>query len=410
MTKRKINPSPPFRLPGQIKHSHQAYFLYFINELAPEVSEEIKKLHPLCEEFFGSYPFSTPAIQDYRGLGVWYSNPYYDEKQRPKWFEFITIFRECIWFETRNYIGITEWLKALEPNDEILKAASEIQRDYSEKVQKFIDNHYKENVEFYKSFYLKLPEYKNLSDYDLEFNIKQYLRMRCYEWLKENNENYLKTWKIQWDKIDNFEDFLNRFDGLIERFCLEKHWLAQSLFLAIWNGSGKLQTASSYMESVPEEILDEIKERLGRNEPNQKENTSALRPLNTIYDPNIPLPDSFNYKEIYRISTPFEYYEESAIEAYRQHLQDYFRIIKESFKKFGYKELQGDTYNYERLKWLVWWNVKKWDKTKIVEENERETREDKEIGKEIEISTINKAFNQFKSYDLPVRTASRREK
>ena len=65
MTKRKTNHCPPFRLPGEIRHSHQGYFLYLINELAPEVAVELKKRHPLCEEFFGKYPLSTPIINDY---------------------------------------------------------------------------------------------------------------------------------------------------------------------------------------------------------------------------------------------------------------------------------------------------------------------------------------------------------
>ena len=94
----------------------------------------------------------------------------------------------------------------------------------------------------------------------------------------------------------------------------------------------------------------------------------------------------------------FEYYQKQAVEAYKQHLQTYFQIVKASLKKFGYKEHRGDQYDYERLKWLVYWNTNICSKEELLQEIMNTTNPD------IDPSTINKAFSKFfQDYDLPVR-------
>ena len=46
----------PFRLKSENKCSLQGHFLYYTNDLALEVSAELKKFTPRCEELFGKFP------------------------------------------------------------------------------------------------------------------------------------------------------------------------------------------------------------------------------------------------------------------------------------------------------------------------------------------------------------------
>jgi hypothetical protein len=56
MPRKKLNLDSPFRLKEDVKHLHQSYYLHYLNELAPEISEELRKLTSECEKLFGSFP------------------------------------------------------------------------------------------------------------------------------------------------------------------------------------------------------------------------------------------------------------------------------------------------------------------------------------------------------------------
>jgi len=85
---------------------------------------------------------------------------------------------------------------------------------------------------------------------------------------------------------------------------------------------------------------------------------------------------------------------ESAVEGYFQQVGDYFEL--EKIKKVSRPK------DYDRVKWLVRWTVQDWSKEQIQEEIELEFQ-NKGIEKYIDISTIDKAFRQFKKFDLPVK-------
>jgi len=97
-----------------------------------------------------------------------------------------------------------------------------------------------------------------------------------------------------------------------------------------------------------------------------------------------------------------EEYEERINDDFQTKLEDYFQVAAQ--------DLHLDTatrvtkpINYARVKWLVRWTVQGWSKERILDEIELDTRIG-EVGKEYEKNYLDKTFNQFQDYDLPVRT------
>jgi hypothetical protein len=212
---------------------------------------------------------------------------------------------------------------------------------------------------------------------------------------RKTDENYVKMMKSKDSKLEPLIEFQKDFDSLLKKFCLGKKWLAESVFRAIWNGTGKLQMEITFYENTSQEIFHEIHDRLKPKKITRTEN-EMMDKYDKFYVNNIPLPNPFQYPAPYHIIPPIEDYEENAIAAYRQHLHDYFKIIKESFRKFGYKQ-PYQHYQYDRVMWLVWWNIKYWTKDQILQEIANTT------DKFLTLDTIDKAFRKFKEYDLPVR-------
>lgn len=189
------------------------------------------------------------------------------------------------------------------------------------------------------------------------------------------------------------QDFQNKFYAILEKFHLEKKWLANLAFKAIWNGTGQLKYYDDFAEFPSDEIIKDIKKAFNRD--------TSQHP--GVQEPKeIPLPDLFRYQEHFSLPTSPKKYIKEAVEAYEQHLHRYFAVIEEVLKKHDYKSTKGDKHDYTRVKWLVWRIFRKWDNERILEEIEKETRNGKKYGKFLDISTVEKAFTAFKNFDLPV--------
>lgn len=96
-----------------------------------------------------------------------------------------------------------------------------------------------------------------------------------------------------------------------------------------------------------------------------------------------------------------EDYEKRITECFEFELQRYFHIVSNHFDLAKMKKITKPL-DYDRVKWLVRWTVQGWSKEQIREEIEQEFQ-NQGIEKYIDISTIDKAFRQFKEVDLPVR-------
>jgi len=390
MSKSKQNSSSdksPFRSPSQNLYVHKLYFLHFINEITPEVGTAIKELTPQCEKLFGKFPESNADQQEIRNIRTKIS----------------TVFDRCLWKDSREGYGAAYWLNFL-VNDEKLKQLAEIEKRIDNEAEEFIASLTEKELdnlrERFASNYTKPKEFIDIID--LKSSYRNYLDNRLYE----TDKNYLRLIKLKYSKKEPLIEFQKSFDALLADFYLEKQWLARSVFEAIWDGTGILKIEFFFIEAVPQEILREIENRL-ETETVFFNDRYEKKKFSPSFENNIPLPKPFVYRGLYWIENAFEKYEDQAVKAYREHIHNYFKIIEESFKKFGYKQKTGKKYSYERVKWLVWWNVEGWNKNKILEEIEKESRNEKEIGNELDISTIDKAFRKFKSYDLPVMKKGR---
>ncbi len=262
MTKKQSNLyKPTFRLKSANEFYHKGYFLHYINDLVPEVSAELKKLTPNCEELFGEFPVSIETLPDWVNFGVWFNEPDDDIEQRQSWFKITRIFRDCIWKESRENKTI-EWLGFLRENDDELKQIHEFQEKLMDETDQYVKSLPEEKLdslrEIFASDWHKPKE--SLDIQDLQFS---YWRRESY-WLSENDENYRKQTDLEFSKLEPLIKFQNDFDSLLKKFCLEKEWLAESVFLAIWNGTGKLQMESTFIETFSEELLDEIMKNLGQ--------------------------------------------------------------------------------------------------------------------------------------------------
>jgi hypothetical protein len=193
-------------------------------------------------------------------------------------------------------------------------------------------------------------------------------------------------------KLESLTKFQYDFDSLLKKFRLEKEWLAESVFRAIWNGTGKLQIEPSYIEEIPKRLTLEIEKKLGIiREFLELPSGNKLIEISPLWEGGIPPPKPFTFHEQYWIYDSFEKYEEQAVEAYRQHVQDYFKTIEELFEKYGYKKHQGRQSDFERVRWLVFYIVKNHTSTKIIGDIN------------LEDSTFWAAIKEFEKFDLPTK-------
>jgi hypothetical protein len=134
-------------------------------------------------------------------------------------------------------------------------------------------------------------------------------------------------------------------------------------------------------------------------------------PDTKLSDTEIPLRDVASLR-----AYPFEF-KFDGWSAGEERRQDYERRLKNSFDEslnhyfhhvhsfLDLDEIKRVTVplKYDRVKWLVRWTVQGRSKPQIIKEVEADKH--LELGKEkyIDFSTIDKAFRQFRNYDLPVR-------
>jgi hypothetical protein len=95
-------------------------------------------------------------------------------------------------------------------------------------------------------------------------------------------------------------------------------------------------------------------------------------------------------------------YEHRLKNSFKENLDHYFHHVNSFLELDEIKHVTAPP-RYDRVKWLVRWTVQGWSKQRIIEEIEADIQA--ALGKEkyIDISTIDKAFRQFQTYDLPVR-------
>ncbi len=385
----------PFQLPELIKLNYQQYYLKYINEFASEVGSAIKQLSPQCIKLFGTLLAineNRPQSQELRYL-VW------------------RVFNECVWKHSRSgnefshqfsisdkdgksLVVNSKWLSTLSENNKELKQILEKEAALNMKMElKFkslsreqLDQLRRESIPYFSK------PIELIDDKDLQLIFKK----ECFRYLTEDSEEYRELSKLKYSNIEPLLQFQKEFDSLLEKFCLEEEWLAMSVFEAIWSGTEILKMDLRYMDNTPEEIIIEIKNRLSENQTVEVEDDVNYITPKIYADITIPPLEPFFYNPPYSIDFPLKYYEKKAVEAYRQHLRNYLNILEESYKKFGYK-LNRRPYDYTRLLWLVWWNIKQWTLEKILQEIGDTT------GQYPSQETITKAFKNFKEYDLPLR-------
>ncbi len=377
----------PVKLKSEIVFHYKNSFIFYINELAPEVARDLKKLTAKCQEFFGKMPAAETDLE-----------------KRRNYFSVCEIVYECFWKIDGHYCGTTNWTSVIKRYDGIHKPFLDSWFNLLNENGKVVDSEIGKNPDYWKTLYseaFQIPE-QEIKGVDLRFQIGIDFNRKLYE----TNEKFQQMRDTQDKILNEFEDFQKSFADLLEKHQLEKDWLASIVFQAIWDGTGQLQYYSSYGENLPSELIEDIKKKLEEEKPFwkkkdfwEKEDSNeitGLIPTGIALQNLIPHPDAFQYQESLSLFFSFEEYEEKAIEAYRQHLKRYFTIIHQSLKEHGYKSGRGKPHDYTRVKWLVWWNVKKWCKDKILDELAKD-----EIY--LDLSTIDKAFRKFKHYELPVR-------
>ncbi|MEZ5427298.1 MAG: hypothetical protein R2747_13595 [Pyrinomonadaceae bacterium] len=91
-------------------------------------------------------------------------------------------------------------------------------------------------------------------------------------------------------------------------------------------------------------------------------------------------------------------------EEYEQRVTEYFREKMEKYFDIAYRDLGLDKkikvtkpIDYSTVKWLVRWTVQGWSKEQILDEISQQDPNSRDL------STLGKAFEKFKEYDLPVR-------
>jgi hypothetical protein len=391
-TKKPKRNTSPVRLPSQIKHLHQSYFVYYINDIAVIVADELKKLTPKCEELFGKFPIPFNTGTDLKNFGVWVFEPR-DESLWKLWLKIGTVFRECIWKDSRETFDRSHWFQILSENDhqlkEILGREDNIKKRCFQYVESLDEDELNTLRDKFSSCYNKPKEELDILELQLQYWLD------TLDWIQRDNEYDSKIGSVKNSKLASLIEFQNDFDSLLKKFYLNKEWLGKSAFRAIWNGTGKLQINGYFREIIPEQIKVEI------------ENTLKI-PNNKLpfRETNIPLPNPFTYEEPYLIYDSFKHYEERAVEAYRLHLRNYLDAVQKSLKNHGYKNKQGNTYSFEGLQRLVYWNFSNfvclWEVIQRIPEFEKVDVNNLKKRKE-KVGILRKSFKEFERFDLPVR-------
>ncbi len=375
-TSKKPSVKSPFQIPEFTELNHQWEYLQNINAIASEVSEAIKKLTPQCLTLFGGL---SALKSESRDLELRYLIG--------------RVFDMCVWKESREG-DKSRWFSILSKNNVVLSQILEVEKNLEEKMENsfsFLNEEEVNNLREVSGSYFSKPR-ETINAKDLQYIFRtQYLR--C---LRENDEVYRKFRKLKQSKLKPLIKFQEDFDLLLKEFYLEKQWIAMPVFEAIWDGTGKLKMDPRCLVSVPEKVVIEIKDKLEKKQTDNSENNSDPE-KNALYA-NIRIPSikPFTYEEEYTIASNLEEYENNAVEAYRQHLHHYLIVIKDAYEKSGYKH-QRRPYEYKRVEWLVWWNIKQLTAKDIAQKVCETT------SKNVTEQAIKKALEKFINYDLPFR-------
>ena len=156
----------PFQMPADTRFWYKHQYIHCINETAPEVSDALTDLTPMCTELFGD--FAAIAAGD---KNIWQADLWRCINRR---------FEDCVWAETRGIY----------------------------------------------------------SDSDTSVLEKS-------------------------QKIGQFQE---SFDNLVRRFCFEKAWLGESVFRAIWDGTGQLQIYFGVDDNLGFALINDLRRAIGRQE------------------------------------------------------------------------------------------------------------------------------------------------
>jgi hypothetical protein len=180
-------------------------------------------------------------------------------KQDKPWRKIENTFYDCIWEGSRDEAG-RDWFKFLRENDEALNKILEFEEDERKVAFQYIESLTEEKLDVFREkfapYYTKPKE--SLTILDLQHSFWHFVEDRY----RETNENYVKMMKSKDSKLEPLIEFQKDFDSLLTKFCLKKVWLAESVFRAIWNGTGKLQMETTFREDTSQEIFHEIHDRL----------------------------------------------------------------------------------------------------------------------------------------------------
>lgn len=411
MAKNKLNRSKlPFRLKNEIELKHKCYYLHYVNELIPHLGDEIRSLTPICVKFFGEFPINIETLPYPDNLGVFYPVPREFGEGRKRWFRIRDVFKQCIWSGTRDYEGSVAWQAYLVENDPELKGVCEILSKFIEDVNKIHERYVNECFDELKKDYSEVPPEK-LTKANLTWTLAiHYLR----DQYQRSDSDYRYFSEIEKQKMDKLTGFQKAFDSLLNDFYLDKPWLAFSVFIAIWSGTGKLliNAPETIDEKIEKEITEELEQLLGKVEIEESNKLKLKHPLVGISDGydysgySIPLNNPFTYEEEFKLWMSIENYEEAAISQYRQHLHEYFRIIRKVLKNRGHKETRGDSHDYENLQRLVYWNKSAyefiWEVIQDIPEFSK-VRLDNKRQVDSTVDKLRKSFNKYQEFDLPVR-------
>ncbi len=111
---------------------------------------------------------------------------------------------------------------------------------------------------------------------------------------------------------------------------------------------------------------------------------------------------AFNFEGWYFCDIDSKVYAKEAIAAFHEHLYNYVKETAANAEARGYTT-KGRLNEFDDVKWLVFWTVKKRTKDEILVKMDEERSARFETEKTTDISTLNKAFRKFRNFDLPVR-------
>jgi hypothetical protein len=372
----------PFRSRSQIELRHKEAFLYFVNDLE-EFAIELKKLTPICCRIFGGFPNRpvSGTFEDYCKL----------------WSKISHIVSNCIWSEYGLYDDYSSWSKVISEINYEYKTIHNIYDKFQSAVFNAANKSVGDNFEGERTISANSNNFPDINTSYFKFEVIKNLRNT----LKEDYPFIVEIEKARTAKLEELMDFQRKFDDITTRFYLKKQWLADAVFLAIWDGTGKLKTHNFYSEDLDLKLLSEIEEELGCAPKDENEFEKMIRLRG-----NIPLPNPFVFDEPFSLLGDFKNYEKRAIKAFRQYLHQYFAIVKKSFKKHGHKTLRGDEYDYQQVQRLVIWNISDfeclWEVIQHIPEfYDVDVNEDTETYKCEE--KLRKSFKKYEKYDLPVR-------